>query len=305
MSLSYKKIGIIGLGFVGGAILQSFNLKNIDVIGYDKYKNGGIGNLIDILLCDIVFLCLPTLFNDETQSYDKTSICEICKYLEQFKYNGIVVLKSTVEPETTNKLVEKYNSLKICHNPEFLTARSAFEDFHNQTHIVIGYGPNVVNGPNCVNANKFIDGPNCVNANKFMDGPNAAYGNNLIQFYSEYYPIADISVCSAIESESMKIFCNSFYASKIMLFNEYYLLCKNNGADFNKIKSIMLKNKWINPMHTDVPGHDGLLGYGGACFSKDTKALLSYMKEKNTPCKVLENVIEECSTIRQNKTVYN
>ena len=83
-----------------------------------------------------------------------------------------------------------------------------------------------------------------------------------------------------------------------MLFNEYFLLCKNNGSDFNKIKNIMLKNKWINEMHTDVPGHDGLLGYGGACFSKDTKALLSYMTEKNTPCKVLENVIKECSTIR-------
>ena len=268
MTLSYKKIGIIGLGFVGGAILQSFLTKNIDVIGYDKYKNGGIGNLNNILLCDIVFLCLPTLFSNDTQTYDKTTIYEICEYLEQFKYNGIVVLKSTVEPETTNKLSEKYNSLKICHNPEFLTARTAFEDFHNQTHIVVGYGPTIKDA------------------------------DTVIKFYSEYYPNAEISICSAIESESMKIFCNSFYASKIMLFNEYYLICQKNGSDFNKIKSIMLKNKWINPMHTDVPGHDGLLGYGGACFPKDTKALLSYMREKNTNSKVLENVIEECSTIR-------
>ena len=266
--MSYKKIGIIGLGFVGGAILQSFLTKNIDVIGYDKYKKGGLGDLIDILCCDIVFLCLPTLFNDETQAYDKTSIYEVCNDLEQWGYKGLVVLKSTVEPETTNKLTEKYTSLKICHNPEFLTARTAFEDFHNQTHIVIGYEASV----------KDVD--------------------TLIQFYSEYYPNAEVSICSAIESESMKIFCNSFYASKIMLFNEYYLLCKKNGSDFNKIKNSMLKNKWINPMHTDVPGHDGLLGYGGACFTKDTKALLSYMKEKNTPCKVLENVINECSTLR-------
>ena len=267
--MSNIKIGIIGLGFVGGAILQSFQAKNIDVVVYDKYKNGGIGNLANILICDIVFLCLPTLFSDETQSYDKTSIHEICLELEESNYNGLVVLKSTVEPETTNKLADKYNSLKMIHNPEFLTARTAFEDFHNQTHIVIGYGPNVNNDD-----------------------------DTLIQFYSEYYPKAEISICSAIESESMKLFCNSFYASKIMLFNEYYLICSKNGSDFNKIKSIMLKNNWINPVHTEVPGHDGLLGYGGACFPKDTKALLSYMKEKNTPCKVLENVIEECSTIR-------
>lgn len=249
--MSYKKIGIIGLGFVGEAMLQSFRAKNIDVTGYDKYKNGGIGDFNDIINCDIVFLCLPTLFSDETQTYDKTSIHEVCINLEQSNYKGVVVLKSTVEPETTNKLADKYNYLKIFHNPEFLTARTAFEDFHNQTHIVIGYGPNVNNGD-----------------------------LRLTHFYSEYYPNAEISICSAIESESMKIFCNSFYASKIMLFNEYYLICQKNGSDFNKIKSIMLKNKWINEKHTDVPGHDGLLGYGGACFPKDIKALLSYMKEK-------------------------
>ena len=267
--MSYKNIGIIGLGFVGEAIIESFKLKNIDVIGYDKYKKGGLENLIDILCCEIVFLCLPTLFNEETQTYDKTAIYEVCNDLDQWGYEGIVVLKSTIEPETTNKLSEKYKKLKIIHNPEFLTARTAFEDFHNQTHIVIGYGPNVKDD------------------------------ERLMQFYSKYYPKAEISACSAIESESMKIFCNSFYASKIMLFNEYYLLCKKNGSDFNKIKNIMLKNKWINPMHTNIPGPDGLLGYGGACFPKDTKALLSYMKEQNTPCKVLENVIEECEQVRK------
>jgi len=227
--MSYKKIGIIGLGFVGGAILESFKLKNIDVIGYDKYKNGGIGDVNSILNCEIVFLCLPTLFDNETQTYNKNSIYEVCNDLCEAGYEGIIVLKSTVEPETTNKLSEKYRKLKIIHNPEFLTARTAFEDFHNQIHIVIGYGPNVND-----------------------DG-------QLTQFYSKYYPKAEITVCLAIESESMKIFCNSFYASKIMLFNEYYLLCKKNGSDFNKIKSIMLKNKWINPMHTDIPGPDGML----------------------------------------------
>ena len=267
--MSYKNIGIIGLGFVGGAMLESFKLKNIDVIGYDKYKKGGIRYINDILCCDIVFLCLPTLYSEETQTYDKSAIYEVCNELDQLGYEGIVVLKSTVEPETTNKLSEKYRKLKIIHNPEFLTARTAFEDFHNQTHIVIGYGPN------------FND-----------DG-------RLTQFYSKYYPKAEISVCYAIESESIKIFCNSFYASKIMLFNEYYLLCKKNGSDFNKIKSIMLKNKWINPMHTNIPGPDGLLGYGGACFPKDTKALLSYMKEQNTDCNVLENVVEECEQVRK------
>ena len=38
------------------------------------------------------------------------------------------------------------------------------------------------------------------------------------------YIDADISICDSIESESMKLFCNSFYASKIMLFNEQHLI---------------------------------------------------------------------------------
>ena len=42
-------VGIIGLGFVGGAIFKSFSLKNIDVEGYDKFKNGGVGSFKNML----------------------------------------------------------------------------------------------------------------------------------------------------------------------------------------------------------------------------------------------------------------
>ena len=268
MNICNKKIGIIGIGFVGAAILKSYQIKNIDVVGYDKFKNGYVDTFDDILNCDIVFLCLPTLFDETNKCYDKSTIYEVCSNLVEQNYSGIIVLKSTVEPETTNILSSTFTSLQIFHNPEFLTARTAFEDFHNQTHIVIGVGPN------------------CIDS------------NILNIFYSTYYPQAEISVCSALESESMKIFCNSFYASKIILFNEYYSLCQKNGADFNNIKSLMLKNNWINPMHTDVPGTDGKLGFGGACFPKDTKALLSYMKQNNSQCAVLENVVDECECFR-------
>ena len=44
----------------------------------------------------------------------------------------------------------------------------------------------------------------------------------------------------------------------------------------------MLKNGWINPMHTTVPGPDGQLSYGGFCFPKDTNALLQFMKTENS-----------------------
>lgn len=264
------KIGIAGLGFVGGSAYKSFTLKGVDVVRYDKFKDGGIGTYEDLLKTDICFLCLPTLFNEEINEYDKSAINEICEKLNNDKYEGLVVVKSTVEPETVNKLSRKYLNLKICHNPEFLTARTAYEDFHNQTHIVLGKGINSMD--------KDMD---------ILEG-----------FYKEYYPSAEISRCSSTESESMKIMCNSFYASKIMLFNEYYLLCQKNNSDFNTIKKLMLKNTWINPMHTTIPGPDNDLGYGGACFPKDTKALCNYMKSYDTPNKVLESVIETNNKIR-------
>lgn len=274
-------IGIIGLGFVGGAMFKSFTKKMVHVVGYDKYKDGGIGKFENTLEASIVFLCLPTLFDEETKEYNKKAIHAVCEQLVENNYEGLVALKSTIEPETTTILSKKYPQLQICHNPEFLTARTAYEDFHNQTHIVLG------KGVNCTEENMKL----------------------LKDFYTMYYPNAEISECSSLESESMKIMCNSFYASKIMLFNEYYLLCKKDGSDFNKIKSLMLKNKWINPMHTDVPGPDGKLGYGGACFPKDTQALNHYMKNKNTKNKVLDSVCQEKNEVRDthldNKCVQN
>jgi len=272
----YMIVGIVGLGFVGSAMYKSFGLKGVSLIGYDKYKDGGISSLESILKCDIVFLCLPTLFNEDTKQYDKDAIYEVCGGLVNNNYEGLVVLKSTVEPEALNKLSETYK-LKLIHNPEFLTARTAFEDFDSQKHIVLG------RGTNC----------------SLQDM------NILKEFYEINYPEAEVSLCSSIESESMKIMCNSFYASKIMIFNEYAALCKNNGCNFEKVRDLMLKNKWINPMHTIVPGTDGKLGYGGACFPKDTLALREYMSQNGSINNVLSSVIEENTLVRNESELSN
>jgi UDPglucose 6-dehydrogenase len=172
---------------------------------------------------------------------------------------------------TTCNLQIKYPLLKLVHNPEFLTARTAFEDFHNQTHIILGRATYI----------------------------NDDDMNKLISFYKKYYMYAEISLCTSIESESMKIFVNCFYSVKIQFFNELYLLSKSMGADYNKIRDLMLKNKWINPMHTTVPGPDGLLSYGGYCFPKDTNALYNHMKRMNTPHMVLEATINERNSMRE------
>ena len=262
------KISIMGLGFVGGSMYKSFTMKGAKVKGYDKYKEN-TDSFEDCLDSDICFLALPTIFDEEKMSYDHSCIDEVCMQLADAQYEGIVVIKSTVEPTTTEELSNTF-ALKFVHNPEFLTAATAFEDFHNQTHIVLGKGKNADDGD--------ID---C-----------------LKRFYSKLYPDAEISECTSTESESMKSFVNCFYSVKIQFFNELYALCDKMGCDYNTVKDLMLKNKWINPMHTDVPGIDGQISYGGYCFPKDTNALLQHMKRENSPYLILEATVKERNMMR-------
>ncbi len=270
------KISIIGLGFVGNAMLQSFNVKNTEnnnkylIYGYDKYKNDGIGELKICIDSNIIFLALPTEYDNDKKEYNKIHIYNVLDELEKYNYNGCVVIKSTIEPTTTEKIQDKYKTMHFVHNPEFLTARTAFNDFHNQTHIVL------VKSSFC---------------------SDQMY-NNLVEFYKTLYPNANISICTSSESESMKIYCNSFYAVKVQFFNELYLLSQKINVDYNNVLQLMLKNNWINPMHTSVPGPDGKLSYGGLCFPKDTNALLQVMKNNDVEHKILESCIEERNKMR-------
>jgi len=268
---SMKQVSIIGVGFVGGAMVKSLSLKNVPTKSYDKFKD--LDSFESCLDSSIMFLCLPTLFSEEKMEYDKSAIHETCQMLEKHQYDGIVVIKSTVEPMTTISLATTYPSLKFIHNPEFLTARTAFEDFHNQTHIVLGTTSTITDSD--------LD---------FVK-----------EFYHSLYPVAEISICSSTESESMKIFCNTFYAVKIHFFTELHILCKKMNCDYDTVKQLMLKNNWINPMHTTIPGPDGMLSYGGYCFPKDTNALCKFMESMQVPHALLENTIEERNDMRPEK----
>lgn len=259
----YNKIGICGKGFVGGALTYSFDKLGISYCVYDKYKE--VGSFDNLLTTDILFLCLPSLYLEETKGYDIKAIIETCHQLNLQNYKGLVVIKSTVTTGTSEDLSNKNSNLSIVHNPEFLTARTANEDFHNQTHIVLGK----------------------------TSGCEEQQFNNLYNFYQTNYPIAEISKTTSSVSESMKAFCNTFYSVKIGFFNELFFYCQEKKIDFNQVKDLMLKNGWINKMHTNVPGPDGKFGFGGACFPKDTNALLADMEKLKVPSKILSSVVKE------------
>ena len=257
------KIAQIGNGFVGSALHKSFGINGVKTEIYDKFQK--IGSIRSILDSDIVFLCLPTPFI-KGRGFDLSAIEENLSLLREEGYKGLCVIKSTVEVGVTKSLFYKYG-LNIAHNPEFLTERTAFEDFHNQDHIVLG---------------------------KTQDSDNF---KDLFELYRGLYPNAKVSICTSDESEAMKIFRNCFYAQKVMIFNEFYSLCNALSIDYNKIRELMLCD-WVESMHTMVPGPDGGVGYSGHCFPKDTEALLLQMKKNNSLHEVLGAAVSERNKIR-------
>lgn len=266
----FHPIGIVGLGTVGNAIYDSLNDKGCILFSYDKYKN--IGSINDLLHCKIVFLALPTNFDNDTKEYDKSAIDEVCDFFNNNSYYGGIILKSTVEPTYCEELSEKYGLLNIIFNPEFLTARTAKEDYNNQSHIVLG---------------------------QTRECDNDIF-NTVVSFYETYFPNSEISICLSEEAETMKIVANTFYSVKIQFFNEIYSLCSKLDIDYDIVVNLILKNGWITKDHTQVPGPDGQLSYGGACFPKDSNALLNFMKRNNSYHAIIDASIKEKNEMRQN-----
>ena len=266
------KIGIIGFGVVGSAIYEGFKLKGlteINLIVYDKYKK--IGDIENMKYADFIFIALPTPYNEQLHTYDKTSLDETLEKLNKMCYDGVILIKSTVVPYTTQTYARQYPYLKLVHNPEFLSALTATQDFINQKQIICGLSTNI----------------SCKDE------------HNIKTFYELYFPDASVSICESNESESTKIFVNSFYAVKVQFMTELQQLCNVTNIDYNRVRELMLNNGWINPMHTNVPGSDGNISYGGMCFPKDTNALNEYMKELDTPHSILDACIKERNKMRK------
>ncbi len=266
------KIGICGLGFVGNAIFTSLteinNIYNtMELYVHDLYKN--INDINILLYSEILFLCLPTPYDNITKEYSKTELEKVLEFLNSNNYMGLVVIKSTVEPTTTNSFCNKYTNLSIMHNPEFLSAKTSIEDFRKQSHIILGIGSNC----------------------------NKNLVDYITNFYATYFT-QNISLCDATTAETVKVFCNSFYAVKIQYFTELFLTCSKININYDEVKDLMIKNNWINSMHTTVPGHDEQISYGGMCLPKDTNALNAFMERLNTPHAVLNATIEERNKMR-------
>ena len=267
-------IGVIGNGFVGNAVADGFSPFVVDGVKiYDIDPKRRTHGLIGAINSDFVFVCLPTPMVDAEGGECNLSIIEeFFDMLEKDDLTGnnpIFIIKSTVPIGTTRKLQEKHSWLNIIHNPEFLTAANAEEDF--------------------LNADRTVLGGSCEQSL-----------SKAKELYSEFFPDIPIYTMTSDESESVKYFANCFLATKVMFFNEMKVLTESLGVDFDKIGEAVTADTRIADSHWKVPGPDGEYGFGGTCFPKDTNALIDTMEKNGMNPLILKAVWEQNKNFRKN-----
>jgi UDPglucose 6-dehydrogenase len=248
------KIGVIGVGAVGSACKKGFELLSHEVKVHDPKFNTKIEDVIDT---KIVYICVPTP-EAEDGSCDLSIVKSSIKELEKLAYAGVVALKSTSVPGTTEELISETN-LRICFVPEFLRERSALEDFV-VNHELLAVG--------------------CHSTDDF-DVVVASHG---------FFPKNTVML-TPTEAEILKYYSNVFNATRIVFANAMYEICQQLGADYNKIKDTYLIRKTASPDYLDC--NEKMRGYGGMCLPKDTKALDSLIKKLGLDLKLFEAIDQD------------
>ena len=125
----------------------------------------------------------------------------------------------------------------ITFNPEFLRAVTADADYEKQTHIYLG------------------------------GGDLAFWEMVFFRHFSKAYIVkSDIKTLILT-----KYFRNAFLATKVAFFNQIYDICQKQGVDYNLVREYVTTDERIGTSHTEVTAERG---FGGACFPKDTRALV-------------------------------
>ena len=110
------KIGIAGLGIIGSACKYGFEKLGHKVNFHDpKFEESKFEHLLNT---DIIYICVPTPSNEDG-SCNTSIVRKVIDDLMCVNYKGVIAIKSTVEPGTTESLINQYMNDKICFVPEF------------------------------------------------------------------------------------------------------------------------------------------------------------------------------------------
>tara|TARA_Y100001963_G_scaffold4332_1_gene5678 strand:- start:2483 stop:3280 length:798 start_codon:yes stop_codon:yes gene_type:complete len=249
------KIGIIGLGVVGSAIRTGFEELGHDVFGHD-IKNGT--KIEDVLNSDVCYVCVPTPPNEDGRC-DIRIVKEVTSNLSKLEYKGLLIIKSTVEPGSTDKLSDEFDNLQIGFVPEFLRERCAISDF-------------IVNHDVCI------------------VGVRDKKQFKLVKKSHGYYPKKFVMV-SPTEAEVCKYFSNIYNATLITFANSFYEVCSNLNISYDNVKNAIKKRSHIDGTYLDC--NKNFRGFGGVCLPKDTKAMEVFCAINNIDVNFFKNILSE------------
>ena len=252
-----QKIGVVGNGFVGGAVQYGFSPNvgcDAEVRVYDKNPNRSTHTLEETInKSDFIFLSVPTPANkDGSINIDILDdvLSEINQIEQTQSHSGVILIRSTVVPGTTWSLQQKYSNLNLLFNPEFLTERSANFDFINQSRFIIGSDDS-----------------------DLSKQQSKSFKNLIKDRFGDCVAILETSYETA---EMIKYMSNCFFATKVSFMNEMYQIAEKIGADWIAAVSGVVSDGRIGHSHLGVPGHDGKFGFGGSCFPKDIQAMIDF-----------------------------
>jgi UDPglucose 6-dehydrogenase len=211
---------------------------------------------------DIIFICVDTPAN-EHQEADLSAVEEVAKVIGEYMNDyKIVVNKSTV-PVGTADLVKKIiketqrNEIEfdVVSNPEFLREGAAVKDFENPDRIVIGSDSR--------KAEEVMT--SLYRSRARMDKP--------------------IMITDIRSAEVIKYASNTMLATRISFMNQISCLCEKTGADIKEVAKGMGLDNRIGSRFLQAG-----IGYGGSCFPKDVKALISTLKQYGCDAELIEAV---------------
>ena len=261
------KIGIIGRGFVGGAVSNGFN-KNVEQIIVDPvHSDTTLEQLIE-QGPTLTFICVPTPSNEDG-SINVDIVTDVLIELSMRDYKGVVVVKSTIIPDYLQQFKKEFD-LKIVYNPEFLTEANAHADFINPNMQVLG--------------GKWKD---CEVVEK------AYLRHSSVKVVPTFK--TDLTTASLL-----KYTINSYLATKVMFMNDIHKLHQagTSQVSWEQFTDMLTRDPRIGDSHMQVPGPDGEFGFGGHCFPKDTEALLKYANDKSIKLNMLKKAVEINKKIR-------
>ncbi|MFA0821346.1 MAG: UDP-glucose/GDP-mannose dehydrogenase family protein [Methanomethylovorans sp.] len=216
---------------------------------------------------DVSFICVGTP-SDEMGNIDlsivESAAVSLGEAMAKKEHYHVVVVKSTVVPETTEKfvmpLLESYSGKKagkdfgVSMNPEFLREGKAVYDFMHPDKIVVG-----------------------------------AIDERTFFIVSELYRELDCEVTHTkpTTAEMIKYTNNSLLATKISFANEIGNICKRLGIDTYAVMEEVGKDYRISPYFLNSGA-----GFGGSCFPKDVRAIIGKAEEIGYTPKLLRSVID-------------